>query len=112
MARTDVARAVQFSIVVEALQNGPGVSYCEPGSRLFGIAALKVRDKSFAMLDWRGHLIVKLPKSRVDALVKGHAGQRVEASQGRPMTEWLEVRSESVEEWLQLAREALNFVRA
>jgi hypothetical protein len=28
-----------------------------------------------------------------------------------PMKEWLDVRSESADEWLELAREALEFVR-
>ena len=54
--------------------------------------------------------MVKLPKGRVDALVASGAGERFDANRGRPMKEWLEVRSESADEWLQLAREALDFV--
>jgi len=45
---------------------------------------------------------VKLPKARELLAAKG-AGERFEANRGRPMKEWLEVRSESAEEWLQLA---------
>ena len=37
-------------------------------------------------------------------------GERFDTHRDRPMKEWLEVRSESAEEWLALAREALEFV--
>ena len=54
--------------------------------------------------------MVKLPKGRVDALVASGAGERFDANRGRPMKEWLEVRSGSAQAWLELAREALEFV--
>ena len=57
-----------------------------------------------------GEFVVKLPKARVDELVLAGAGERFDANRGRPMKEWLEVRSDLTEEWLQLAREALEFV--
>ncbi len=104
------AAQARFAKVVEALGSMPGVTYGAPGGRLFGHSALKVHDKIFAMISSSGHFVVKLPKARVDALIEGGAGQRFQASQDRPMKEWLEVSSPSTEEWLQLAREALEFV--
>ena len=62
------------------------------------------------MVSSSGRFVVKLPKARVDALVATGVGEHFDASRGRPMKEWLEVRSESTEEWLQLARESLEFV--
>lgn len=100
----------RFRAIVEALARHPGVSHSNQGSRLFGSSALKVHDKIFAMVSSGGQFVVKLPKARVDALVTTGVGERFDANRGRPMKEWLEVRSGSFEEWLQLAREALEFV--
>jgi len=109
--REDETRA-RFAAIVETLARAPGVTHSESGSRLFGAAALKVHDKIFAMVSSGGQFVVKLPKARVDALVATGVGQRFDAGRGRSMKEWLEVRSESADEWLQLAREALEFVGA
>jgi hypothetical protein len=38
------------------------------------------------------------------------AGPRFDANRGRPMSGWLKVHSGSRDEWLELAREALDFV--
>lgn len=100
----------RFAAIVAALSKTPGVTHSKPGSRLFGSSSLKVHDKIFAMVSSSGEFVVKLPKARVDALVSTGAGNRFDANRGRPMKEWLEVRSELTEEWLQLAREALEFV--
>jgi hypothetical protein len=103
----------RFPEVVTALAKEPGVTFGQPGARkTFGHSALKVNDKIFAMVSSAGHFVVKLPKARVDALEEARAGKRFEASRGRPMKEWLQVDSASDQEWLQLAREALNFVRS
>ena len=99
-----------FATVVEALARMPGVTHSKPGSRLFGSSSLKVHDKIFAMVSSSGEFVVKLPKARVDALVATGVGERFDANRSRPMKEWLEVCSQSPEEWLQLAREALEFV--
>ena len=100
----------RFAAVAEALATAPGVTHSNARSRLFGSKALKVHDKIFAMVSSSGHFVVKLPKARVDALVNSGAGGRFEASQGRPMKEWLQVDPQSSEDWLELAREALEFV--
>ena len=100
----------RFRAVVAALGRRPGVTHSAAASRRFGSTALKVHDKIFAMVSSNGHFVVKLPKARVDALVGEGAGQRFDANRGRPMSEWLEVNSESGDAWLELAREALEFV--
>jgi hypothetical protein len=105
-------RQLRFAEVVDALRRQPDVSHGLAGSqKTFGHSALKVDGRIFAMVSSAGHFVVKLPKLRVDALVTGGAGKRFEASRARPMKEWLQVHSDDAAEWLQLAREALEFVR-
>ena len=110
MARVDEKVMAQFEAVAGALGRRPDIVHSKAGSRLFGSETLKVRDKIFAMLSSEGHFVVKLPMARVEALVKTGVGQRFDANQGRPMKEWLEVDPQADVEWLQLAREALEFV--
>ena len=112
MADAGEGHQARFAEVVRALANEPGVSHGKPGSRTFGHSALKVHDKIFAMVSSSGDFVVKLPKARVDALVAGRAGKRFAASNGGLMKEWLQVESSSDGEWLELAREALAFVRS
>ncbi len=100
----------RFAAVVAALARNPSISHSKAGSRLFGSETLKVHDKIFAMLSSSGNLVVKLPKARVEDLVTAGVGQRFDANQGRPMKEWLEVAPASSQDWLELAREALEFV--
>lgn len=100
----------RFATIVEAFAETPSVTHSKHGSRLFGSSALKVHDKIFAMVSLAGQFVGKLPKARVDQLVTSGKGERFDMNRGRPMKEWFEVRSESAEEWLQLTREALEFV--
>ncbi|QYN25942.1 hypothetical protein K1T34_13080 [Amycolatopsis sp. DSM 110486] len=58
----------------------------------------------------RGHLVVKLPKRRVDALVAEGHGVRFDANKGTPMKEWFTLDQESSLDWPALAREACAFV--
>ena len=58
----------------------------------------------------KGKLVVKLPRPRVDALITSGEGERFDPGHGRPMKEWVAVESTSEEEWLSLAREAMEFV--
>ena len=110
MADPENQTEARFAAIVEELARRPGVTHAKYNSRLFGSSTLKVHDKIFAMVSSSGEFVVKLPKARVDALVATGVGERFDANRGRPMKEWLEVRLESAEEWLQLAREALDFV--
>ena len=110
MAEAENSTEARFAAVVALLDRKPGVTHSNAKSRLFGSKALKVHDKIFAMVSSRGDFVVKLPKARVEALVASGAGGRFEASQGRPMKEWLQVDPASGQNWLELAREALEFV--
>ena len=110
MDRAHEAAERRFATVVQALHNAPGVTHVKASSRLFGSTSLKVHDKIFAMVVPSGEFVVKLPKGRVDELVSSSVGERFDAQRGRPMREWLTVQSESDEDWLGLAREALEFV--
>jgi hypothetical protein len=100
----------RFEDVVDELVGSPGVTPPRGGSG-FGRSALRWEKKIFAMLV-RGRLVVKLPASRVDALVGGGDGVRFDANKGTPMKEWFSLDPESGLPWLPLAQEALDFARA
>jgi hypothetical protein len=71
---------------------------------------LRVGGKIFAMLV-RGDLVVKLPRTRVDALVDAGAAERFDPRHdGRLMKEWAVVPPDSGQDWEALAAEALAFV--
>jgi TfoX/Sxy family transcriptional regulator of competence genes len=76
--------------------------------KLFSSVGLNVDGKIFAMVV-RGHLVVKLPKTRVDELVDRGDGQRFEPGPGRVMKEWLTFTGAEAR-WASLAREAYEFV--
>jgi hypothetical protein len=99
----------RFEDLVDELVGCPGVTPPSGGSG-FGRSALRWEKKIFAMLV-RGRLVLKLPASRVDALVAGGEGVRFDANKGTPMKEWLSLDPESRLAWLPLAREALGFAQ-
>jgi hypothetical protein len=74
----------------------------------FGSTALRYQRRIFAMLV-RDRLVVKLPRSRVDALVATGAGVRFDGNKGTPMKEWFSLAPESDLDWMALAGEALAF---
>jgi hypothetical protein len=82
----------------------------EKGKRRFGSNGLKVNGKLFALFT-QGTLVVKLPKERVAALVAEGAGRPFDPGHGRLMKEWLTVVDPNAS-WLDLAREAFDFVSA
>ncbi len=98
----------RFEKLVFVLSQIDGVTPPD-SSRGFGSHALRIRKKIFAMVV-RGRLVVKLPKSRVDALVDSGQGTRFDANKGTPMKEWLSLDPASPVDWEELAREALAFV--
>src|SRR5262249_24286321 len=65
--------------------------------------------KIFAMFG-RKQFVAKLPKARVDALVKEGVGKNFDPGHGRLMKEWVVV-AEGGPDWLELAKEAYEFVR-
>jgi hypothetical protein len=100
----------RFEDVVDGLVGSPGVTPPRGGSG-FGRSALRWENKIFAMLV-RGRLVLKLPASRVDALVGGGDGVHFDANKGTPMKEWFSLDPESGLAWLPLAQEALDFARS
>ena len=102
-----------FATIVEELLSYPDVTPPLDGTSAkkgFGSSGLKVHDKIFAMLV-RGRLVVKLPKARVDVLITSGDGERFDPRHdGRPMKEWFVLEPASKEEWLPLAKEAMEFV--
>jgi TfoX/Sxy family transcriptional regulator of competence genes len=85
-----------------------GVTPPSPGGT-FGSTALKCHNKIFAMLV-RDHLVLKLPRKRVDELVAAGEGERFDANKGKPMKEWLVLGASSKLSWSDLAHEAIAFV--
>jgi hypothetical protein len=81
------------------------------GNSGFGRTALRFQNKIFAMLV-RGHLVLKLPAERVDALVAASDGVHFDANKGTPMKEWFSLDPGSSQSWLLLAREALDCARS
>lgn len=113
MEHRSVTPEERFAVIVEELLSSPGVTPPADGPQAkkgFGSSGLKVHDKIFAMLV-RGALVLKLPKSKVDALIDSGKGERFDPRKnGRVMKEWLVLGPQLDEEWLPLAREALEFV--
>jgi TfoX/Sxy family transcriptional regulator of competence genes len=102
----------RFAGVIEAMAKEPGVTFGQPGAKkTFGDSALMVNDKIFAMVSSRGDFVVKLPRERVAAFERAGVGKRFAAINGSPMKEWLAVDADSSQDWVELAREALNFLR-
>jgi hypothetical protein len=100
----------RFNALVEEFAASPGVTVPgEPGRRGFGSSALKVNGSIFAMISG-GKLVLKLPHSRVNTLIRTGAGTPFDAGKGHPRKEWLTVTADDKESWLALAREALDFV--
>jgi hypothetical protein len=90
-----------------------GIDGVTPPSRGagFGRSAVRFQGKIFVMFV-RGSLVLKLPAPRVGELVAAGDGVHFNANKGTPMKEWLSLDPDSAQEWLPLAREALDFARA
>lgn len=99
----------RYALLVKAFLRKPGVTQDGKG---FGSTSLKVKGKIFALFSSRGEFVVKLPLRRVDELIAAGKGRRFDPGHGRLMKQWLEVRSNSPEDWIRLANEALTSVSA
>src|SRR5260370_1345853 len=97
-----------FRDLVEALAGGSGVTLGS-GRRGFGSDALLVNGHIFAMVS-RGHLVLKLPRDRVAALLAEGVGAPFDAGKGTPMIQWLMLDARTEGGWLALADEAAGFV--
>jgi len=109
MSQPHITPEERFAAIIEELRSTPDVTAPSDGKG-FGASGLKIRNKIFAMLA-RGKLVVKLPKSRVDALVAAGDGERFDPrGDGRVMKEWVVIEAASELSWLALAREAMAIV--
>ena len=113
MSHLPITPEERFATIVEALLSNPDVTPPSDGPQSkkgFGSSGLRINNKIFAMLV-KDKLVVKLPKPRVDALIASGKGERFDPRHdGRFMKEWISVAPTSEEEWLDLSREAMEFV--
>jgi len=100
----------RYEDLIDELTGTAGVTPPQGGSG-FGRSAVRFQKKIFVMLV-RGRLVLKLPASRVDALIVAGEGVRFDANKGTPMKEWFSLDPQSRLPWLPLAREALDFARS
>jgi hypothetical protein len=77
----------------------------------FGSGALKVNGKIFAMMTSQHKFVVKLPKDRIDELVRANLGENFAPRLGRLMKEWLAIFPTNDHLWIELAKEAHHYVR-
>jgi hypothetical protein len=70
---------------------------------------LKVNGKIFAMFGGK-QSVTKLPKARVDALVREGVGKNFDPGHGRQLQEWVVV-ADGGPDWLELAKDACRFVK-
>ena len=110
---SDETAQAHYATLVAAFAASPDVAVGGTPAgrgRVFGSGALTVDGRIFAMLS-HGTLVVKLPRTRVEALVEAGEGERFDPGHGRVMREWLSVRPGLEQRWQDLAMEALAFVR-
>jgi hypothetical protein len=98
-----------FASVVNAFVQDKQVTRDE--GKGFGSCALKVNGKIFAMMTSQHKFVVKLPKARVDELVRANLGENFAPRPGRLMKEWLVVFPTNNHLWVELASEAHHYVR-
>jgi hypothetical protein len=103
----DAAGASSFMLVAAAFARDRHVIQ-EPGWGASNLV-LKVDRRIFAMLV-KGKFVAKLPKERVDELIREGTGVRFDAGRGKPMKEWVVVGTGRAS-WVDLAREAHRFVK-
>ena len=95
-----------FESVVEALVGEPGVTL----GRSFASEGLRVGKRIFAM-EVKGALVVKVSAERAAALCKARVATPFDPGHGRVMKQWISVSRRAKIDWVELAREALVFVR-
>jgi hypothetical protein len=94
-----------YEAVAQAVEHDPP----SERDRGFGAGALKVNGKIFAMLADE-NLVVKLPRGRVEELIKAGEGAPFDPGHGRVMREWVTVSPVAGVQWIPLAEEARAFV--
>ncbi|MBI3587489.1 MAG: TfoX/Sxy family protein [Ignavibacteriales bacterium] len=97
--------ATPFDSVIKAMEKVRGVI----PTKMFGSVGLKFNGKVFAMVV-KEKLVVKLPKERVDALIAAGNGEYFDPGHGRLMKEWIAVEPSKKISWLELSKEAKEFI--
>ncbi len=109
--RTDAPHAVAEALLhaaAAAFADVPGVVLPSAGRRHFGTATLRVHGRIAAFTPGP-HLVVKLPRDRVAALVA--SGDGLPFPDDRPpMREWVQIASDDPAAWHAAIAEALAFV--
>jgi hypothetical protein len=99
---------LEFWTLAEPLLERPGVIR----STMMGLSCLRVGGAFFASCDRRtGHLLVKLPEERVEALVAGGKAEPF-APAGRRFRQWAAIPHSQAADWPALLDDALAFVGA
>lgn len=98
------AHAIFDPIATEFLGR-PGVDI----GPMFGSEGLRIRGKIFALVDYDGELMMKIPEGRADELVTEGSVERVEM-RGRRMREWVVVKPDAGDRWRPLMAEAFAYV--
>ena len=112
MNQPSITPEERYAALVVAFRDNPTVTSPDGphAKKGFGSSGLKVDNKIFAMLA-QGRLVVKLPRQQVDALITSGDGERFDPRRdGRLMKEWLALSPTSEQQWLPLARAALEYV--
>jgi len=99
----------RYAAIVAALSALPGVE--QSTKRGFAQFGLKVGGKLFATHMRKGTLLLKMPRPRVDWLSDAGDGERLDIGNGKAMKEWIVISPNSAVDWLDLAKEAMAFVR-
>ena len=97
----------RFAAVIATLRRDPSITE----AKMFGARGLGIGGKYFAML-YKGQLVVKLPNERIQTLVASRHAVFFDPGMGRLMKEWAAVSPEAKVTWLDLAKEARDFVAA
>ncbi|MBO0888485.1 hypothetical protein J2P12_05230 [Candidatus Bathyarchaeota archaeon] len=104
----------RFAKIVAEFRGEKGVTLPSgetEGKRSFGSSGLRIRGRVFAVLSSDDSFVVKLPRERVDMLVSAGDGERFDPRRnGHTMKEWIVMKVDSRTNWLQLAREAKEYV--
>ena len=107
IARDESPQVEAFQKVAKAFAKDEHVAV--GAGKGFGSGTLQVNSKIFAMVSTSGEFVVKLPKARIETLVKSKQGRAFDLGNGRVMKEWLVVTG-GEKTWLGYAKEARNFV--
>jgi TfoX/Sxy family transcriptional regulator of competence genes len=94
-----------FSHISKTFLKSPNVTT----AKMFGGTALKTSNKVFACF-YKGKLVLKLPKEKVDDLVAAGGAVHFDSGTGRPAKEWVAIDPSRGKEWLGLTSDAKKFV--